>query len=585
MGSTFIDIVSAQSDVHRRNVSDEKLLAAYCAGGDADALSEIIRRYAPLVYASACRQMSRADAADDVMQHVFMALARRAREIRSASALGPWLLRATRYTAANQMKTEQRRRRHETVAGAQRSEAAAGADPSAAAIAVEEERKWAAIRPVLDEAISRLAPADQTALVLRFFRGLKLGEVADAVGTTEEAARKRVGRAVDRLRKQLVAFGVGPAAGNVEQLVPLLAIRAIHPVPSASGIQITIAAARAAGQAGPASAGLAFKGGMAMAGGAKIVAGVAAAAILMIGTFAVIRVAGGGSGGAPGIAANFSTPVVTPPKPPPTATVDWHERFVEAYRLADNEAAKYVPTPFIPERRMYCEDLQRQVGPGSYGAFPYRFVFEQQPDGSIERWLTYGRDTALENAQNLARVLRVWQFQGDPTLLEYHLPGDWVVRPGATPEQVLPVVADALSERLGFEVVFSHRREQNDVVVVSGQVRNGARAIHLRVPGEWLDAYTASQHIPFHGSGDRKWIMDYLTNLTNLHFLLDPPPRQWEPLEVDAKATTTDTQTPRQSEDELLRQLAEQTGLQFTRARRLVDIWTLLPKVAIPPGG
>jgi hypothetical protein len=52
----------------------------------------------------------------------------------------------------------------------------------------------------LDEAVACLSEADRQAIVLRFYEGKSLAEVGLSMGTTEEAAKKRVARAVKKLR-------------------------------------------------------------------------------------------------------------------------------------------------------------------------------------------------------------------------------------------------------------------------------------------------------------------------------------------------------------------------------------------------
>jgi hypothetical protein len=70
---------------------------------------------------------------------------------------------------------------------------------------------WTAIRPVIDQALTRLKSSDRDAVVLRFFRGCSLREVGKTLGVSEDAARMRVDRALVRLRPQLKALGVDSA--------------------------------------------------------------------------------------------------------------------------------------------------------------------------------------------------------------------------------------------------------------------------------------------------------------------------------------------------------------------------------------
>jgi RNA polymerase sigma factor (sigma-70 family) len=206
--------------------ADHELLGRYVSGDDREALAELIQRYAPIVYSSARRQTRNSAMAEDISQCVFVALARKAKSIRSASVLGAWLMQTTRYTAANAMKVEARRRRHEQAAGSLQSEIDQASDPAA-----QSDRTWLSVEPVLDAAISRLSSEDQSAIVLKFFRGMTSGEIAAAIGITEEAVRKRVSRAIERLRGHLASAGVAPVACTAPELARLLASNAVVPAP------------------------------------------------------------------------------------------------------------------------------------------------------------------------------------------------------------------------------------------------------------------------------------------------------------------------------------------------------------------
>jgi len=261
-----------------RSTTDDNVLRRYIASGDRDALGELIQRYAGMVYSTARRQVRDRDLAEDVMQNVFVTFARRAREIRSAAALGTWLLRTTRYASANAMKIESRRRTHEQAARLTRTEIADNSSPVEAAIA-DEQRQWNTIYPLLDEALSRLGSTDQAAVILKFLRGLSLREVGIATGTTEEGARKRVSRAVDRLRKQLIALGVHPASGGAAELTTILAARAIEPAPAAAISHATSVAASAS--TAHIAGGSLFRGVWAMATGTKLAVAVAVAGLIL----------------------------------------------------------------------------------------------------------------------------------------------------------------------------------------------------------------------------------------------------------------------------------------------------------------
>ena len=71
---------------------------------------------------------------------------------------------------------------------------------------MRENRAW------VDAALRKLRERDREAVVLRFMRGLPLAEVGAELGISEEAARKRVDRAVEKLR------GLAPAPAEVQAM-------------------------------------------------------------------------------------------------------------------------------------------------------------------------------------------------------------------------------------------------------------------------------------------------------------------------------------------------------------------------------
>ena len=64
--------------------------------------------------------------------------------------------------------------------------------------------------------------------MLRFYRGLSLSEVGQAMGIEEEAAKKRVQRAVGKLREKLAGKGVEVEAGSLGAMVLAHAVEGVE---------------------------------------------------------------------------------------------------------------------------------------------------------------------------------------------------------------------------------------------------------------------------------------------------------------------------------------------------------------------
>jgi RNA polymerase sigma factor (sigma-70 family) len=215
----IVGLVRLAALYSRMDTTDSRaLLAEYVAQGSETAFRELVARYSGLVYGAALRQL-RGDEqlAKEVTQSVFVDFARLARGLKPEVMLGGWLHRRASHLAATARRSEQRRKIRE-------NEAAMRFDPEPS------ETDSARARPVLDEAIEQLAAADRQAILLRFFEGLELSAVGARLGTTGEAAQKRVSRALEKLRLGLRRRGRTLSVGA---LATLLAGEAATAAPAA----------------------------------------------------------------------------------------------------------------------------------------------------------------------------------------------------------------------------------------------------------------------------------------------------------------------------------------------------------------
>ncbi|HVE15199.1 MAG TPA: sigma-70 family RNA polymerase sigma factor, partial [Chthoniobacterales bacterium] len=178
------------------NASDMDLVQQYAVSRSEKAFATLVERHASLVYSAALRQVNDVDLARDVTQAVFIVLARKASSLNSRTILAAWLWRTARFAATDALKTRRRREKREQEAYMQSLPSREESDP------------WSQIAPLLDPALSRLGGKDRTALVLRFFEGQSFREVGETLGTSEDAAKMRVGRALEKMRRIFARQGV-----------------------------------------------------------------------------------------------------------------------------------------------------------------------------------------------------------------------------------------------------------------------------------------------------------------------------------------------------------------------------------------
>lgn len=213
--------------------NDHDLLGQFRREQSQDAFTALVNRYMNLVYSAALRQVRSAQLAEEVSQAVFINLSRNAARLNPDTILSAWLYQVTRNAATDVIRSEARRQAREQIAlqMSDLNDTPAG---------------WPHIEPLLDEAMQSLDQTDRTALLLRYFENKSLKEVGGALGASEDAAQKRVQRAVERLRGFFFQRKVTVGATG---LVALVSANAIQAAPAglaavvATGVIVTSASA------------------------------------------------------------------------------------------------------------------------------------------------------------------------------------------------------------------------------------------------------------------------------------------------------------------------------------------------------
>jgi RNA polymerase sigma factor (sigma-70 family) len=246
---------------------DMQLLRDYAARDSQEAFSTLVSRYINLVYSVAFRQTGNQHEAEEVAQAVFVVLARKANSLRPGTILSGWLYETARLTAANSRRSEIRRHNREQQAYMQSTLNDAAPE------------QWERVGPLIEQAMSGLNEADRNAIVLRYFENKPLRDVGAALGSSEDAAKMRVTRALEKLRVYFQKRGITLSAAALGAAISAHSVQAA-PV----GLSSAVIAAACQGTALTASTLTLAKGTLKLMAWTKLsfIAGTAAVAVITL---------------------------------------------------------------------------------------------------------------------------------------------------------------------------------------------------------------------------------------------------------------------------------------------------------------
>ena len=197
---------------------DWQLLREYVEHDSQAAFGGLVERHLDFVYATCLREVGNSALAEDVTQVVFLLLARKASILSPEVVLSGWLFQTARFAAKNARRREERwhqrtRRAVETIGEEENSVATRDAI-------------WTQLEPHLHEGLLMLNEVERNAVLLRYFEDRTLKETADVLGLSEEAARKRVTRAIEKLRSHFAGRGVALSMTSLAVLLTAHTVRA-----------------------------------------------------------------------------------------------------------------------------------------------------------------------------------------------------------------------------------------------------------------------------------------------------------------------------------------------------------------------
>jgi RNA polymerase sigma-70 factor, ECF subfamily len=187
----------ARSRTSVQEVGDsDVLLAARLAAGDDLALAEVFDRLAPAVYGGALRVLGHHEAAQDVVQDVFVELwSHPGRYDPDAGPLRTYLTIQARHRAVDLIRSELRR--------VARQERSSRLEPVLLEPSPHEQMMASEAAAAVRAAIGTLPESQRRIVELAYFRGLSYREAAEAAGIPEGTAKSRLRLALARLETML----------------------------------------------------------------------------------------------------------------------------------------------------------------------------------------------------------------------------------------------------------------------------------------------------------------------------------------------------------------------------------------------
>jgi RNA polymerase sigma factor (sigma-70 family) len=197
-----------------QELDDIALLRQYAEQNSEEAFAALVTRHIDKVYSVALRHTGNPHQAEEITQAVFVILARKSSDLSKHVILEGWLYETARLTAMTFIRSEIRRARREQEAYVQN------------VLNENEADVWPQIVPLLDSGLAGLNETDRHAVVLRFFYGKSMREIGTALGGSEDTARMRINRTLEKLRKFFVKRGIASTPATLAGAISANSVQA-----------------------------------------------------------------------------------------------------------------------------------------------------------------------------------------------------------------------------------------------------------------------------------------------------------------------------------------------------------------------
>jgi RNA polymerase sigma-70 factor (ECF subfamily) len=177
--------------------------------GDGDAFRVLVERHSRSVFRLAFRMTGNEQDAEDVVQETFLRAYKQLGHYESRSSFSTWLYRiASNYSLdlIRMRKRHEDKREPDSEQGRSALDSVAASDPAQDRLVFSNQ-----VQQSVSDAMKELSDLERSAFVLRHFEGLSIEDIGGMLGTSLNATKHSIFRAVQKLRKRLEPL-MAPAA-------------------------------------------------------------------------------------------------------------------------------------------------------------------------------------------------------------------------------------------------------------------------------------------------------------------------------------------------------------------------------------
>ncbi len=181
---------------------------ARAQSGDGDAFRVLVERHSRSVFRLAFRMTGNEQDAEDVVQETFLRAYKQLGHYESRSSFSTWLYRIASNYSLDLIRMRKRhddKRETDSAEGRSPLDTVAAADPAQDRLVFSNE-----VQQQVSDAMKELSDLERSAFVLRHFEGLSIEDIGGMLGTSLNATKHSIFRAVQKLRKRLEPL-VAPA--------------------------------------------------------------------------------------------------------------------------------------------------------------------------------------------------------------------------------------------------------------------------------------------------------------------------------------------------------------------------------------